>query len=406
MKFLFISNGYGEDNVSAHIARVFPQYFPGCTVNGFPTVGGGKFYTDSGIELAGRGPNFPSEGFVRSFRDLFNDILNGFFHKTLKLGMSLRKASSHSDYLVLTGDPYLLLLNGIYTKKPKANRIFVGVQQSEWYGSKKAFKQHYSTVERQWLKRFAGLVFVRDQKTARYLASKGLENVKCTGNPMMDCFSLSEGPRFPVKRTLVGILPGSKKEAYGNLQVAFHIVRKLAEKDLLLLFAVALSPNLDREKVVHGFHLRQVPKTEEILIRDALQYELPRSTAEIVISQTSFGDIINESRAVIGLSGTGNEQAAGLGKPVFAFWGKGPQMTEKFLVAQKRLLGLSLQIGPPDPERIAWSILDTLKDGFLLKKIEENGKIRMAGRGSIKLMAEEIRRYVEQNTRRIAERVL
>jgi uncharacterized protein (TIGR03492 family) len=138
MRFLFISNGYGEDNVSAHIARVFPQYFPGCTVSGFPTVGGGKFYTDSGIDLAGRGPDLPSEGFVRSYKDLFNDILNGFFHKTFSLGVSLRKVSSHFDYLVLTGDPYLLLLNGIFTKKPKANRIFVGVQQSEWYGSKKA----------------------------------------------------------------------------------------------------------------------------------------------------------------------------------------------------------------------------------------------------------------------------
>jgi len=399
MKFLFISNGYGEDNVSAHIARVFPQYFPGCTVHGYPTVGGGKFYSDSGIGLAGRGPDLPSEGFVRSFRDLFNDILNGFFHKSFKLGMSLRKASTRYDYLILTGDPYLLLMNGIFTKKPKENRIFVGVQQSEWYESRKAFKQHYSSVERLWLKKFAGLVFVRDQKTARSLASKGLENVKCTGNPMMDCFPLSESPRFPVERTLVGLLPGSKKEAYGNLHVVFNIVRKLSEKDPLLLFAVALSPNLEREKVVRDFHLRQVQKTEKILIRDAVQYQLPGSTAEIVISQTSFGDIINESKAVIGLSGTGNEQAAGLGKPVFAFWGKGPQMTKKFLVAQKRLLGLSLQIGPPDPERIAGIILDTLKDGFLLKKIEENGKMRMAGRGSVKLMAEEIRRYVEQNTR-------
>jgi uncharacterized protein (TIGR03492 family) len=406
MRFLFISNGYGEDNVSAHIARVFPQYFPGCTVSGFPTVGGGKFYTDSGIDLAGRGPDLPSEGFVRSYKDLFNDILNGFFHKTFSLGVSLRKVSSHFDYLVLTGDPYLLLLNGIFTKKPKANRIFVGVQQSEWYGSKKAFKQHYSTVERQWLKRFAGLVFVRDHKTEHYLVAKGLENVKCMGNPMMDCFSISKCPRFPVKRTLVGILPGSKKEAYDNLPAVFRIVQKLAEQDPQMLFAVALSPNLDREKVVHDFHLRQVPKTEKILIPNAHQYELPRSTAEIVISQNSFGDIINESRAVIGLSGTGNEQAAGLGKPVFAFWGKGPQMTEKFLVAQKRLLGPSLQIGPPDAERIAWSILDTLKNGFLLKKIEENGKMRMAGRGSIRLMAEEIRRYVVQKTRRIAELLL
>ncbi len=405
MRFLLVSNGYGEDNVSAHIAGTLPEYFPDCTVRGFPTVGGGKFYTDSGIELVGKGPDLPSEGFVRSFRDLIHDIRNGFFHKTLGLGLSLRKAAPHFDFLILTGDPYLLLLNGIFTKTPSTNRIFVGVQQSEWYESRKAFKQHYSAVERRWMKKFAGLTFVRDRKTAHYLIAKGLENVKCTGNPMMDCFALSRDPVFPPGRTIVGILPGSKKEAYENLHVVFRIVRRLAEEEPRMLFSVALSPNLELRKVVDDFRLREVQKSKQIRIRECRQYELLGSAAQIVISQSSFGDIINESNAVIGLSGTGNEQAAGLGKPVFAFWGKGPQMTEKFLVAQKRLLGISLQIGPPDPERIATRITETLRDSILCKKIEKNGKMRMAGRGSIRLMVEEIQRYVNQKTSRMSEMV-
>jgi len=79
-KLLFISNGYGEDAISAKIAITLQKKASFCSLAAFPTVGDGKIYEEKGIPLAGRGVTLPSEGFVRSFKDLALDLKSGLFH--------------------------------------------------------------------------------------------------------------------------------------------------------------------------------------------------------------------------------------------------------------------------------------------------------------------------------------
>jgi uncharacterized protein (TIGR03492 family) len=133
-------------------------------------------------------------------------------------------------------------------------------------------------------------------------------------------------------------------------------------------------------KYVRGFHTFSMSDTE----------------ATVFVSQSLFGDIINESVALIGTSGTGNEQAAGLGKPVFGYWGRGPQITKKFMKAQKKLLGPSLILSPPEPELIARRIMNLLEDGARLAALAKNGKERMEGRGSIDCIVKEILSYIHK----------
>ncbi|MFW6139522.1 MAG: hypothetical protein ACOC7U_10175, partial [Spirochaetota bacterium] len=291
------------------------------------------------------------------------------------------------------GDTYLLLFTSIFTSHPRQRKIFVGVQQTEWYDSIKPFKQHYSLPERMWLKRFAGLIFVRDQKTKKYLQQKGFNNVESPGNPMMDCFKIHPKNIFPPDREVIGILPGSKNEAYHNLNIIFEVIKLLNKENKNLLFAVALSPNLSLSRIIHSFNLQELPPCSDRQSYTAYTIK-DGDKIEIIISQSLFGNIINEACAVIGLSGTGNEQAAGLGKPIFSFWGKGPQITKKFLLAQKKLLGPSLFVFPPQPEIIVREICKVIRDRSLLKKIEQNGKKRMSGRGSISAIAEDIYQYI------------
>jgi len=394
-RLLFISNGYGEDIIAARIAQKIHTLYSSLTVAAFPTVGQGAFYEKIGIRLAGAGAKLPSEGFVRSPKEFIKDVKNGFFSKTLHMGVSLRNISKKFDFLIIVGDPYLLLFTSLFTGMKKGRRIFIGVQQSEWYGSRKPFKQHYSTVERVWLRLCAGLIYVRDNKTMEFLRRKGLLSVRCTGNPMMDCFSTHERPVLPDEQRIIGILPGSKQEAYENLSLIFDIITALSRRDEEFIYAIALSLQLEPEKVQHKFGL--LPQSTEDMNGEKLYtaYIHEKSGNRIIISQKAFGDIINESIAVIGLSGTGNEQAAGLGKPVFASWGKGPQITRKFMTAQKKLLGPSLFLYPPDPEAIAQGIVDTLGSKVLLKNAAENGRIRMRGRGSIEIMTREIAEYIQ-----------
>jgi len=394
-RLLFISNGYGEDIIGAHIAQKIHVMYPHLPVAAFPTVGHGDFYDRVGIKLAGRGAELPSEGFVRSLKEFFRDVKNGFLSKTLRMGLSLGNVSKGFDFFIIVGDPYLLFFTSLFTRIKKDKKIFVGVQQSEWYGSRKAFKQHYSAIERLWLRCFAGLIYVRDYKTMEFLRGKGLSSVRCSGNPMMDCFNIHARPVLPVGRRIIGILPGSKQEAYENLTLVFDIITALSVRGQEFTYAIALSPQLDQVKAQHMFGL--LPQGTGDLNEEELytKYRHEKTGNRIIISQKAFGDIINESVAVIGFSGTGNEQAAGLGKPVFASWGSGPQITKKFMKAQKKLLGPSLFLYPPDPEVIAHGIIETLGNKALLKNAAENGRIRMRGRGSIEIMAREIYEYIQ-----------
>jgi uncharacterized protein (TIGR03492 family) len=390
-RVLFISNGYGEDNIAAHIAGELQHKYPTLTVSGFPTVGSGRFYNENSIPLAGEGIRMPSEGFVRSAKDLLRDMSRGLFIKTLRMGRRLRAAAGNSDFLVVTGDPYLLLFTSLFTRTGRSRKVFVGTLQSEWYGSRRPFKEHYSAVERLWLKWFCRLIIARDMKTAHYLNSRGLGFATSFGNPMMDCLVIPKQRFLPEDRTVIGILPGSKREAYDNFgkitETAVQLVRSCGERRKLL-FAVALSANLDIEELVSRNRLSKVGAYERAPVFTV--YRTEKNGLEFLISTGCFENIISESDAVIGLSGTGNEQAAGLGKPVFGFWGKGPQITKKFMKAQKRLLGPSLFIFPPQPSVIAQKIDEVLDDAALKKRIKENGRLRMGGKGSVESIAEKI----------------
>ena len=392
---LLVSNGYGEDKVAAYLGISLMKKLPGITINAFPTVGKGHFYRSIGIETVYRGTILPSEGFVRSFKDFFGDILHGFINKTLKMGFKLKNISERYDYIITVGDPYILLFTSVFSSKKKEKKIFVGLQQSEWYQSRKPFKEHYSFIERIWMKLLAGIIFVRDLKTAEYLKSKGFSNVFSYGNPMMDCVEISKEKIFPSDKVVVGILPGSKKEAYRNLRLIFKIMENLSSKIQNTIFAIAIPPNLELQRIIEENNLKKVNSSKiDASVSSIYIYSKKGINSNIIISDTHFGDIINESKIIIGTSGTANEQAAGLGKPIFSFWGKGPQITKKFLKAQKRLLGKSLFVFDPEPKRIAKEILEVINDEKLLKEIEENGKQRMAGRGSIEKISERIVRYI------------
>lgn len=392
-RVLFVSNGYGEDMVAAYTAVAMQRHAPHITVKGFPTVGSGAFYNKLGVDLAGTGPDLPSEGFVRSVGDVIKDIRHGFFGETLRLGKRLRVASGNFDYIVAVGDDYILLFTSLSTSHKPEHKIFINIQQSEWFGGHKPFKQHHSLIERLWVKRLSRLVFVRDSKTKDFLIEKGLHQVRSCGNPMMDCFNIHEKPVLPGDKKTIGILPGSKQEAYDNLALAFDVVRILCKKGLDCNYAIALSSHLSMERISEEYDL--VPsKTGDKQVRGFHTFSMSDTGATVFVSQSMFGDIINESVALIGTSGTGNEQAAGLGKPVFGYWGRGPQITKKFMEAQKKLLGPSLILSPPEPELIARRMMDLLEDGARLEELAKNGKKRMEGRGSINCIVKEILSYI------------
>src|SRR5690606_21458799 len=66
-----------------------------------------------------------------------------------------------------------------------------------------------------------------------------------------------------------------------------------------------------------------------------------------------FTGILHAASIAIGMAGTANEQAAGLGVPVVAAPGRGDQFTPGFLARQARLLGGAVVPVDPSGEAIA-----------------------------------------------------
>src|SRR5690606_21491486 len=102
------------------------------------------------------------------------------------------------------------------------------------------------------------------------------------------------------------------------------------------------------------------------------------------------GAILRECHLVVGLAGTANEQAAGLGKPVVAFPGPGFQATETFLTDQRRLLGEAVSVAPPQPQEGAREVCRIASDPDRYRRMSEAGKAAMGRAGAAERMAAQI----------------
>ena len=106
------------------------------------------------------------------------------------------------------------------------------------------------------------------------------------------------------------------------------------------------------------------------------------------MSKDVFDAVLHESTVVIGMAGTANEQAAGMGRPVVSFVGAGAQTTPSRMIDQERLLGGAAAYISDYPEGVAREIL------WLLDHPEERsrrgaiGRERMGPPGGAKKIAE------------------
>jgi uncharacterized protein (TIGR03492 family) len=192
------------------------------------------------------------------------------------------------------------------------------------------------------------LLWSRDPLTAMDLARQLRRPVDFVGNPFLD----GEGtpatlPPFAGDGAVLGLLPGSRlPEALSNLLLLLDVLCRLPpEWHGRLRLLAALVPSLAPEVIVraaapHGWTLTSpsgaagdVPR----LRRGALCLELIRH---------HFWGVLRSSDLLLAMAGTAAELAVALGKPVLQVAGPGPQFTEGFADAQRRLLGPAVSCAP------------------------------------------------------------
>ena len=361
MHICFLSNCYGEDRSAGLIAAELKKIKPQVRITGAPLISSGKEYTKRGIPLLTQSKVPPSGGFpTKSLWGLLLDIPYGYI--PLKYYLTLKKMRLAIDYAVVVGDIPLLILGHLALRK---KIVFLAPAKSNYK------KPHYK-IEEFFMRKIPQKVLTRDEYTAQNLRKKGIPAI-FLGNPMMDGLTpkginLGEPP-------IVGILPGSRSEAYKNFLKILKVVERIREK---VRFACALPQSLKIETIV------RLAKKHNWFYEKGM---LKKNESSVLLVKNGFEDIISKSEVIIGLAGTANEQAAGLGKPVVSFTGCGPQTTFKRMKDQERLLGGAVKFVSDFPEGVVSEISFLLSNRKERVKRGKIGSFRMGPPGGAKKIA-------------------
>jgi uncharacterized protein (TIGR03492 family) len=353
-QLLFVSNGVGEDLIAARVIASLPAADVAATA--YPLVGVGAYPPH--VPLLDPRRDLPSGGFSlrTDLRGLGADLASGIIGLWFAQRRALVAQRGRFDRVVAVGDVYCLWM--AHLAAPRA--ALVATADSVRAGA-------FNPPSLWALRRHARRIFARDPDTATALTAMGLPAV-WLGNVMMDLVqptgeTFGLAPEVPV----VTLLPGSRREAPENaallVQAALAIAREIPDLGFLMALASTVALAAVRERI-------------GTLQADGTRLHLT----------TAFADAAARASVVIGMAGTANEQAAGLGKPVVVFPGAGAQFGPEFLRVQHLLLGEAL-VPTRDWCEAAGAVVRLLRDPAECERRGAVGRERMGPSGGAEHIA-------------------
>ena len=364
MKISFLTNGYGEDRTGALIACELRRLAPQHPIVAVPMVSSGNDFQKHGIETVWEGAFPPGQGFgSQEFRLFLKDLpyARDYFRY---LGFLARRRSEF-DHSFVVGDVFLLI-HAYFGLGRKS--VFLALAKSDHMNP-------HSSIEKWVIRHFASRVLTRDSYTAECLRAKGID-ARFLGNPIMDGIG-EAGCEKQTEPPIIGLLPGSRDEADHNFKRILTVIDGVPEAAQYLC---ALSPVLDIEKMAESVRENGWTLTEGDMLR--------KGDKAVQMGKDLFETVLHDSTLVIGMAGTANEQAAGMGRPVISFVGAGAQTTPSRMIDQERLLGGAAAYISDFPEGVSREI------SWLLSHPEERarrgaiGRERMGPSGGAKKIAE------------------
>jgi len=334
---LVVSNGYAEDLEITQVLRALP---PGrAAVAAYPLVGLGHAYPP-GVTLLDPRRDFASGGFgLRAGWAVFRaDLRQGWLAFWRAQRRTLRSQRGRADLVVAAGDTYCLMM----AAAAGGPTVYLALPKSEHVGP-------HTPLELWIIRRVASQVFTRDEVTAAALRGHGIP-ARYLGFTLMDTL-VSSGETFGIAgdRQVLTLLPGSKPAAFANLALLLRAAAAAASRATPPpAVLVAWAPNLSRER------LREAVEASGGRWEDARRFRF--DTVDVTVADSHFADALARATVVLGMAGAAHEQAAGMGKPVVAFPGSGPQFTVRFLAEQKRLLGDALVVSATWEEAAAATV--------------------------------------------------
>jgi uncharacterized protein (TIGR03492 family) len=392
---LLLSNGHGEDLSGALIATELRAR--GYRAEALPLVGHGRAYDQAAIPLLGRTREYSTGGLgYTSLWGRLTEVVQGQVGYLLRRLALLFRIAHRYDLVVVVGD-VLPVAAAWLSWRPVVTYLV-------------AYSSHYEgRLKLPWpcgaclaSGRFRR-VLSRDALTASDLSEQLGRPVDFLGNPFFDAAvapsePLGAGQPAPAQR--LGLLPGSRlPEALHNLELMLEVLAQLPEHlqqpDQLGLSA-ALVGRLGPEEVAPlasrlGWRLDSEAGTISRLRRGPLRLELVWGR---------FAAVVQHSDLVLSMTGTAAEQAVGLGKPVLQLVGSGPQFTDNFAEAQRRLLGPSVfcaegRSGSAEQREatarlLAQQLGELQRDGALAERCHRNGLERIGAGGGTARIADAV----------------
>jgi uncharacterized protein (TIGR03492 family) len=362
LRVWFVSNGRGEDRSAALIARHLRSLGPGADVVGAPIVGDGDEYRARGVPVAVRGARPASGGFsIVSPSAFFGDLAA--LPSYAAWYMTARRLAQAGDRSVVVGDVFALLLA----------RAAIGPPDALVSLPKSSVHLPHSRLERWMMRRVPHRVFTRDLVTAQVLGRTGIA-ASWLGNPLMD--DLDPTAPSPEGPPSVALLPGSRREALPNLEVLLGVVERLHSS---LRLVCALVSSLDRVGVAQAADRRGWTLSGD---------QFRKGDRAVDLYWDRFADAVHASVLVVGMAGTANEQAAGLGRVVVTCPGHGPQACRARLRAQEQLLGGAAVFVDGSPEAVAAEVARLLDNPEERARRAQAGRARMGPPGANARIAE------------------
>ncbi len=403
-RLLYISNGHGEDNHSAHVIRTLRALRPELEIGALPVVGEGNDYRKLNVPIVGPTYTLPSGGFTFMNRlRLINDIRAGLLTMTWKQFQAMKKYAAQVDFVAATGDAVgqaFAYLSG----KPFVS--FISPLSSTYEGTLNVDFVLWNILKSDRCK----AVFTRDAYTAEDLRQQGLEKIHFGGIPALDRLKpTGKDLQLADDAQMVALLPGSRTaEAAENLKLEMQMALEVAQIKPSIKFRAALVPSVLAEvKAIATDQGWQYERCSNEQQADWARLSHPGTEAypnpvEILCYSDAFSDIAYRCNLVIGMAGLAVNHAMAIGKPIVQIAGKGPQFTYAFAEAQQRLLGLSVQtIGkraatPEILREAAQCVVKTIDDTDYLQACGENGRQRFGPFGASARIANSILTHLDE----------
>ncbi|MHA6729348.1 hypothetical protein [Devosia sp. A369] len=364
-RFLFISNGHGEDAIAAAVIAQLPNTV---AVEAYPMIGAGNAYTGV-CPIVGPRATLASEGWRNVKGSLRRDIATGGLGTVPPALGFLRKMVGKYDRVVVVGD-----MVGVLACYLTGHR---GLYYLDVY--KTGAARLYSSAERWTIKRACTTIFCRSDSLAQVLEQAGVD-ARSAGNVMMD--TIPQGDYDANSRRsrpmAVTLLPGSRALTAESFALQVDALRTLPTElrpDVFL--AVAGSINVDDLARKTG-----LKRTSMLSVEPGDLGELSDGDLTIHMARGgAMGNLLLASDVVLSQAGTATVQALGLGKPVITFIN--PRDRRSRFNDEQQLFGEARTVTTAEAPAIGAALHHLLENDDERRRLAGIGRQRIGGPGAI-----------------------